>query len=61
MSNLGYIKVDIPLLGMTTYAKDVNDINSAIAEALICFAYAAEKYGKGLNQELMECVKNLKL
>lgn len=46
--------VDIPMLGIKTFAKDENDSVKAIHEAVKCFSIAAEKFGKGLDQELVD-------
>lgn len=42
----------IPFLGLETYGKNDNDLQVAIKEAIACFCIAAEKHGKGLEQEL---------
>lgn len=56
MSNI--FKITVPVLGITTYANDILDIDSAIDEAVECFVISAEQYGKGLKEELKACVKN---
>ncbi len=47
-----FISVNIPLFGIKTFAKDENDADKAIHEALTAFCINAEKFGKGLEEEL---------
>lgn len=56
MSNI--FKITLPDLGIITYANGIEDIYSAIDEAVECFAISAERYGKGLEEELKACIKN---
>lgn len=46
------IAIDIPLLGLKTVAKDVEDAESAIKEAIELFCLSSEKFGKGLENDL---------
>ena len=48
------IAVNIPLFGMKTFATDEADVDIAIEEAIKCFCIASEKFGNGLNQELVD-------
>jgi hypothetical protein len=44
----------IPLLGgLNTYAMNDNDAQIAVKEAIHCFCIAAEKFGQGLENELI--------
>jgi hypothetical protein len=44
--------IEIPLLGMKTFAKDENDAEVAVQESIELFCLNAEKFGKGLESEL---------
>lgn len=44
--------IKINVLGMETFAKDEADIPVAIRELLECFFITAEKFGKGIKEEL---------
>jgi hypothetical protein len=44
--------VEIPLLGMKTFAKDEIDAEIAVQESIELFCLNAEKFGKGLESEL---------
>lgn len=46
------IELNIPLFGIKTFAKDEEDIDSAVEEALKSFCIVAEKFGRGLETEL---------
>ena len=40
----GFLKISIPSLGIVTYAKDLEDVNVAVNEALESFHIMLEKY-----------------
>lgn len=46
------ISINVPLLGLKTIAKDFDDADKAIEEAIRCFCIAAEKFGQGFEAEL---------
>lgn len=47
------IEIKIIFLGgIITHAKDMNDVDVAIEEAMLCFIQAAKECGKGLRKEL---------
>ena len=48
----GFLAVDIPMLGIKTFAKDENDTMVAIKEAIILFCINSEDFGHGLETEL---------
>ncbi|VAW16546.1 hypothetical protein MNBD_BACTEROID03-689 [hydrothermal vent metagenome] len=48
----GFLSVDIPILGIKTFAKDDSDVDSAIREAIHLFCLNAEEFGNGLENEL---------
>ncbi|MEZ4809236.1 MAG: hypothetical protein R2819_02645 [Allomuricauda sp.] len=48
----GFLSVDIPILGIKTFAKDESDVDSAIKEAIILFCLNSEEFGNGLENEL---------
>lgn len=49
----GKVYITLGLLGgMTTIAKDEKDIDNAMKEAIASFIHAAQKFGKGINEEL---------
>lgn len=47
-----FISVNIPLFGISTFAKDELDTENAIKESINIFCINAEKFGKGLENEL---------
>ena len=47
-----FTTVNIPLLGMKTFANTNNDSFVAINEAIKCFCIASEKFGQGIVKEL---------
>jgi hypothetical protein len=47
-----FISVNIPLFGISTFAKNQLDIETAIRESISLFCINAEKFGKGLENEL---------
>lgn len=51
-SDHGNLLVQIPLLGIETIAKDENDAEKAIDEAIASFCIVAEKFGQGVEKEL---------
>ncbi len=51
-SGRGYISVLIPSLAIDTIAKDENDVAAAVNEAVCSFFIIAEKFGKGIEEEL---------
>ncbi|NIG57252.1 hypothetical protein [Chitinophaga sp. Cy-1792] len=51
-NDFGNLSVNIPLLGIETIAKDGNDAEKAIEEAIISFCVIAEKFGQGIEKEL---------
>ncbi len=52
-SDHGNLLVQIPLLGIDTIAKDENDAEKAIEEAITSFCIVAEKFGQGVEKELL--------
>ena len=46
------ISVDVPLFGLKTFAKNEEDVDVAVEEAIKCFCIASEKFGQGLEKEL---------
>jgi len=46
------ILVDIPLFGIKTFARNEEDAEVAVDEAVRSFCIAAEKFGKGIEAEL---------
>jgi hypothetical protein len=52
-SDQGHLLVKLPLLGIETIAKDEKDAEKAIEEAITSFCTIAEKFGQGLEKELM--------
>ncbi len=48
----GMIAVNVPHFGIKTFAKDLNDAETAIKESLKAFCINAEKFGNGLESEL---------
>ena len=48
----GNLLVELPLLGINTIAKDENDADKAIEEAIASFCFAADKFGQGIEKEL---------
>ena len=48
----GTLKISLPLLGLDTYAKNEEDADNAIDEAIIAFCVMAKKYGQGVQKEL---------
>eukprot|EP00035_Acanthoeca_spectabilis_P027023 m.465037 g.465037 ORF g.465037 m.465037 type:complete len:128 (+) comp23942_c0_seq1:49-432(+) len=46
------LAIDIPLFGIKTVAKDPVDAEVAIRESIQLFCLSAEKFGKGLENEL---------
>lgn len=51
-SDQGNLFIHLPLLGLETLAKDSNDGETAIKEAITSFCMIAEKFGQGLEKEL---------
>lgn len=51
-SNCGNLLVKLPFLAIDTIAKDENDAETAIKEALQSFCIVAEKFGQGVEKEL---------
>ena len=58
-SERGYINVTIPSFGISTIAKDENDIIEAVQEAIYSFCYIAEEFGKGVEEELKFIIKEM--
>lgn len=48
----GNLRIKFPLLGIETFAKDEEDSDDAIREALISFCIVSEKFGQGVEREL---------
>ena len=46
------IYVNMPLLGLSTYGKSIEDTDLAIEETITAFCLASEKFGLGLESEL---------
>lgn len=51
-TEFGNLKISIPLLGLETIAKNDEDSEEAIKEAITCFCLIAEKFGQGIEKEL---------
>lgn len=51
-SNSGFFKVGLPLIGIETTAKDEEDSDIAIMEAIKVFCLVAERFGNGVEKEL---------
>lgn len=51
-SDHGNLLVQLPLLGIETMAKDENDAEKAIDEAIVSFCIVSEKFGQGIEKEL---------
>lgn len=49
----GFLSVNVPLFDIRTYAKDENDADIAVREAIKAFCLNAEDFGQGLEKELM--------
>lgn len=47
-----FVSVNIPFLGIKTFAKDDTDANTAIKEVINLFCITNEKFGNGLETEL---------
>jgi len=47
------LAINIPLFGLKTYVKAEEETNSAVDEALKCFFIASQKYGSGIETELI--------
>lgn len=52
MEDDNVLSVNIPLLGIKTFAKNEDDAEEAVKEAIQCFCLSAEKFGQGLEKEL---------
>jgi hypothetical protein len=52
LTDHGNLFVELPLLGINTIAKDENDIDKAVEEAIMSFCVAANKFGQGIEKEL---------
>lgn len=52
LGNDGITYVNMPLLGLNTYGKGDEDVDTAISETIIAFCIASEKFGLGLESEL---------
>lgn len=48
----GFLEISLPLLNISTWAKDEDDSEIAIQEAVAGFCWVCEKHGKGLDKEL---------
>lgn len=48
----GFLSVDIPMLNIITTAKNEDDVEVALNEALTLFCLNSEKFGSGLENEL---------
>jgi len=48
----GFLSINIPLFAVSTFAKDVSDIDEAVREAITLFCVNSEKFGKGLENDL---------
>lgn len=48
----GFLKIDIPLFSIRTFAKNEQDAELAIEEAIKVFCINSEKFGAGLENEL---------
>lgn len=48
----GFVEVSIALLGIRTFARDQDDAERAISEAIQCFCIQADRFGRGLDKEL---------
>lgn len=52
VGNDDFLAVNIPLFGIKTFARDESDSEAAINEVLEAFCVNAERFGKGLENEL---------
>jgi len=52
-SDHGNLLVKLPLLGIETIAKDEKDAEKAIEEAIASFCVVSEKFGQGVEKELI--------
>ncbi len=52
ISEHGNLIVELPVLGIKTIAKDDNDAEKAIEEAIISFCIISERFGQGIEKEL---------
>lgn len=48
----GFLSVNIPVLGIKTFAENDSDVDSAIKESITLFCLNAEEFGNGLENEL---------
>lgn len=48
----GVLSIDVPILGIKTFAKNELDVDSAISEAIHLFCVNSEEFGNGLENEL---------
>jgi len=53
VSDAGHVNIDVPFLGMKTVARDESDADEAVKELIQCFCISSEKFGQGLEKELM--------
>lgn len=52
LNDSGNLSIQIPFLGIETIAKNENDAEKAIEEAIISFCIISEKFGQGIEREL---------
>lgn len=52
-SDYGNLIISLPLLGIETIAKDQDDTEKAIEEAITSFCKVADKFGQGIEKELL--------
>jgi hypothetical protein len=48
------ITIDMPMFGLKTFAQNEQDMENAIEEAIKCFCIASEKFGMGIEKELIQ-------
>lgn len=51
-SDHGHLNIKMPFLGIDTVARDEQDSEKAIEEAIISFCVVAERFGHGIENEL---------
>lgn len=50
----GYLRIYMPLFHTQTWAKDESDVEQAVEDTIIDYCKDAEKFGLGLEKELLE-------
>lgn len=52
VSDHGNLLIDLPFLGISTIAKNEEDSEKAIEEAIVSFCLISDKFGQGVEKEL---------